>query len=170
MELKCGDDGAQPLLLKHPQWSQLPSSGGVEPPVWVCSFLCPPKAQCFLQLKCYGIANAHSLGSDSSMESTEPPRKLAVLGLPWETSCAQQALAAEHTIDGRRCEAKVAVPKGDPMPPRTTRIFVARIPSTVTELQFPLRVIKAETAVSAEGQCDPPQGLDVYSTVDVYST
>ncbi|GFH06580.1 RNA-binding protein Musashi 1 [Haematococcus lacustris] len=29
-----------------------------------------------------------------------------------------------------------AFTQGDPMPPRTTRIFVARIPPTVTELQF----------------------------------
>ncbi|GLC45344.1 hypothetical protein PLESTB_000312400 [Pleodorina starrii] len=106
----------------------------------------------------------------------EQPRKLAVLGLPWETTeetlkmyfsqygaleCAEvmkdrytgksrgfgfvtfmdaasatRALAVEHTIDGRRCEAKVALPKGEPSPPRTTRIFVARIPPSVTESQF----------------------------------
>eukprot|EP00879_Flechtneria_rotunda_P014192 GHRR01014829.1.p1 GENE.GHRR01014829.1~~GHRR01014829.1.p1 ORF type:complete len:128 (+),score=47.42 GHRR01014829.1:70-453(+) len=81
----------------------------------------------------------------------EPPKKLAVLGLPWDTSedtlrlhfsqygvveateimkdrlsgksrgfgfvtfadstAAARALAEEHTIDGRRCEAKVALPK-----------------------------------------------------------
>lgn len=81
----------------------------------------------------------------------EPPRKLAVLGLPWETTddtvrlhfsqfgaveateimkdrlggksrgfgfvtfvdpaAAARALQVEHTIDGRRCEAKVALPK-----------------------------------------------------------
>ncbi|GFH07849.1 RNA-binding protein Musashi 1 [Haematococcus lacustris] len=114
--------------------------------------------------------------SGSTLELAEPPKKLAVLGLPWDTSeetlrayfaqfgpleiaeimkdrytgksrgfgfvtfcdsgCAQRALAAEHTIDGRRCEAKVALPKGEPTPPRTTRIFVARIPPTVTESQF----------------------------------
>ncbi|EFJ48141.1 hypothetical protein VOLCADRAFT_43575, partial [Volvox carteri f. nagariensis] len=102
--------------------------------------------------------------------------KLAVLGLPWETTedtlkayfsqygtleCAEvmkdrytgksrgfgfvtfidpasatRALSVEHTIDGRRCEAKVALPKGEPSPPRTTRIFVARIPPSVTESQF----------------------------------
>jgi RNA recognition motif-containing protein len=81
-----------------------------------------------------------------------------------DSSAAQRALAAEHTIDGRRCEAKVALPKvrvggccsgmqcsagvgsiqhvfhvlhqGEPTPPRTTRIFVARIPPSVTEAQF----------------------------------
>lgn len=125
---------------------------------------------------------SHEGGIFSSMEKldlgdqSEQPRKLAVLGLPWETTdetlrayfsqfgalehaevmkdrytgksrgfgfvtfvdavCAQRALASEHTIDGRRCEAKVALPKGDPTPPRTTRIFVARIPPSVTEAQF----------------------------------
>ncbi|KAF5832193.1 RNA binding protein [Dunaliella salina] len=108
--------------------------------------------------------------------SSEAHRKLAVLGLPWETtedtlrlyfeqfgalegaevmkdrytgksrgfgfvtfadlSSAQNALAAEHTIEGRRCEAKVALPKGEPSAPRTTRIFVARIPPSVSEAQF----------------------------------
>lgn len=129
-----------------------------------------------------------------------------------ECQAAGQALLAEHTIDGRRCEAKVALPKvrdcmdllayvsigsvqwtaasmgnyqglahcalhacqlaynimhrlampclcptavhqapctdhqtfcmlvnlmqGEPTPPRTTRIFVARIPPSVTEAQF----------------------------------
>ena len=125
-----------------------------------------------------------------------------------DPACALRALNTEHTIDGRRCEAKVALPKvrvrprarahggaraarwrlprerawrstceawrvalrgrkqqcveagawlvaetnatwlysspafslsprqGDPTPPRTTRIFVARIPPSVTETQF----------------------------------
>lgn len=84
-------------------------------------------------------------------QTQEPPRKLAVLGLPWETvddtlrlhfsqfgaveateimkdrlsgksrgfgfvtfvdpAAAAHALQMEHTIDGRRCEAKVALPK-----------------------------------------------------------
>ncbi|GIL66853.1 hypothetical protein Vafri_20242 [Volvox africanus] len=112
----------------------------------------------------------------STISDVEQPRKLAVLGLPWETTeetlkmyflqfgnleCAEvmkdrytgksrgfgfvtfvdpasatRALGVEHTIDGRRCEAKVALPKGEPTPPRTTRIFVARIPPSVTESQF----------------------------------
>uniref|UniRef100_A0A7R9VP11 RRM domain-containing protein n=1 Tax=Chlamydomonas euryale TaxID=1486919 RepID=A0A7R9VP11_9CHLO len=103
-------------------------------------------------------------------------RKLAILGLPWDTSedtlreyfsqfgalehaevmkdrytgksrgfgfvsfveadAAMRALGTEHMIDGRRCEAKIALPKGDLTPPRTTRIFVARIPPSVTEPQF----------------------------------
>mmetsp|Transcript_12952 Transcript_12952/g.22854 ORF Transcript_12952/g.22854 Transcript_12952/m.22854 type:complete len:112 (+) Transcript_12952:210-545(+) len=90
--------------------------------------------------------------NESLLLGDEPILKLAVLGLPWETSedtlktyfgqfgpldtaevlkdrytgksrgfgfitfldtlSAQRALAAEHTIDGRRCEAKVALPKG----------------------------------------------------------
>ncbi|GFR45925.1 hypothetical protein Agub_g7384 [Astrephomene gubernaculifera] len=112
----------------------------------------------------------------SAMSDGEQPRKLAVLGLPWETTeetlkvyfsqfgalegaevmkdrytgksrgfgfvtfldanSATRALTVEHTIDGRRCEAKIALPKGEPTPPRTTRIFVARIPPSVTEAQF----------------------------------
>lgn len=115
-------------------------------------------------------------GNGAVIDPNEPPRKLAVLGLPWDTSedtlrvyfgqfgaleqaeimkdrytgksrgfgfvtfldtaSAQRALAAEHTIDGRRCEAKVALPKGEPSPPRTTRIFVARLPPSVNESQF----------------------------------
>ncbi|PNW71638.1 hypothetical protein CHLRE_16g662702v5 [Chlamydomonas reinhardtii] len=112
----------------------------------------------------------------STIPDGEQPRKLAVLGLPWETTeetlkvyfsqfgalegaevmkdrytgksrgfgfvtftdagSATRALGVEHTIDGRRCEAKIALPKGEPSPPRTTRIFVARIPPSVTEAQF----------------------------------
>lgn len=106
-----------------------------------------------------------------------------------DPGAATRALAVEHTIDGRRCEAKIALPKvrcansgvgrrlvlrrrsgdsqgptpspaysgpgefvpvtyrtltwrtmlllqGEPSPPRTTRIFVARIPPSVTEAQF----------------------------------
>lgn len=89
--------------------------------------------------------------SSPEEQALEPPRKLAVLGLPWETSddtlrlhfsqfgaveateimkdrlsgksrgfgfvtfvdpaAAAHALQMEHTIDGRRCEAKVALPK-----------------------------------------------------------
>eukprot|EP00775_Hariotina_reticulata_P012169 gene12169-12307_t len=124
-----------------------------------------------------------SQGPSSSAEQVQdPPRKLAVLGLPWDTSedtlrlhfsqygaieatdimkdrlsgksrgfgfvtfvdpaAAARALQIEHTIDGRRCEAKVALPKnllqGDmaPSAARTTRIFVARIPQSVTDTQF----------------------------------
>lgn len=115
-----------------------------------------------------------TFSSDLS-DSGEKPRKLAILGLPWETSedtlhvyfsrfgaleaveilkdkytgksrgfgfvtfvdaaAADHALAAEHLIDGRKCEAKVAYPKGEPVAAKT-RIFVARIPPTVTESQF----------------------------------
>lgn len=91
------------------------------------------------------------LPSTPDEQTQEPPRKLAVLGLPWETTedtlrlhfsqfgtveateimkdrlsgksrgfgfvtfgdsaAAASALQVEHTIDGRRCEAKVALPK-----------------------------------------------------------
>lgn len=115
-------------------------------------------------------------------QQQEAPRKLAVLGLPWDTTedtlrlhfsqygaveatdimkdrlsgksrgfgfvtfsdaaAAARALQVDHTIDGRRCEAKVALPKNllqgeaAPAAARTTRIFVARIPQSVTDTQF----------------------------------
>jgi hypothetical protein len=95
----------------------------------------------------------HSVHGPSSPEEQqqEAPRKLAVLGLPWDTTeetlrlhfsqygaveatdimkdrlsgksrgfgfvtftdaaAAARALQVDHTIDGRRCEAKVALPK-----------------------------------------------------------
>ena len=49
---------------------------------------------------------------------------------------AQRAITAEHIIDGRRCEAKFALPEGKVGSARTTRIFVARIPSSVSDAQF----------------------------------
>lgn len=49
---------------------------------------------------------------------------------------AQKAIGGEHVIDGRRCEAKHALPEGKTGSSRTTRIFVARIPSSVTDFQF----------------------------------
>ena len=49
---------------------------------------------------------------------------------------AYAAVASEHHIDGRKCEAKFALPEGKVGSARTTRIFVARIPSSVTDQQF----------------------------------
>lgn len=49
---------------------------------------------------------------------------------------ARGAVASEHLIEGRRCEAKFALPEGKVGSARTTRIFVARIPSSVSDLQF----------------------------------
>ena len=49
---------------------------------------------------------------------------------------AQRAVAADHIIDARRCEAKFALPEGKVGSARTTRIFVARIPSSLSDLQF----------------------------------
>ena len=51
-------------------------------------------------------------------------------------SDAQRVAMSEHQVDGRRCEAKFALPRGNNAPNKTTRIFVARIPSTVTDQQF----------------------------------
>ncbi len=49
---------------------------------------------------------------------------------------AQHVALTEHQVDGRRCEAKFALPRGGSAPNRTTRIFVARIPSAVSDQQF----------------------------------
>lgn len=49
---------------------------------------------------------------------------------------AYRAVTSEHHIDGRKCEAKFALPEGKVGSARTTRIFVARIPSSVTDTQF----------------------------------
>ncbi|KAK9815318.1 hypothetical protein WJX72_001599 [[Myrmecia] bisecta] len=49
---------------------------------------------------------------------------------------AHRVMATEHHVDGRRCEAKLALPRGGSNPNRTTRIFVARIPPSVTDHQF----------------------------------
>ncbi|GMH36368.1 hypothetical protein BSKO_04236 [Bryopsis sp. KO-2023] len=48
----------------------------------------------------------------------------------------ENALNASHYIEGRRCDVKPAVPRGEPVPLRTRRIFVARIPLQVTEERF----------------------------------
>lgn len=49
---------------------------------------------------------------------------------------AQHVATTEHQVDGRRCEAKFALPCGGSTSNRTTRIFVARIPSAVSDQQF----------------------------------
>lgn len=49
---------------------------------------------------------------------------------------AQQVAMTDHQVDGRRCEAKFALPRGGSTPNRTTRIFIARIPSAVSDQQF----------------------------------
>lgn len=49
---------------------------------------------------------------------------------------ASRVMASEHQIDGRRCEAKLALPRGGASPSRTTRIFVARILPGVTDEAF----------------------------------
>ena len=49
---------------------------------------------------------------------------------------AQRVALTDHQVDGRRCEAKFALPRGGSTSNRTTRIFVARIPSAVSDQQF----------------------------------
>lgn len=54
------------------------------------------------------------------------------------TESAEKALASKHILNGRLLEVKVATPKEDTKTPSTniTRIFVARIPSKVSEDAF----------------------------------
>ncbi|KAJ6816443.1 heterogeneous nuclear ribonucleoprotein 1 [Iris pallida] len=51
---------------------------------------------------------------------------------------AKDALESEHSLGGRTLEVKVATPKEEMRAPakKATRIFVARIPSSVTEAMF----------------------------------
>lgn len=49
---------------------------------------------------------------------------------------AQRVSLADHQVNGRRCEAKFALPRGGSAPNRTTRLFVARIPGAVSDQQF----------------------------------
>ena len=49
---------------------------------------------------------------------------------------AQHVALTDHQVDGRRCEAKFALPHGGNTPSKTTRIFVARIPSAASDQQF----------------------------------
>lgn len=54
------------------------------------------------------------------------------------TESAEKALASQHILNGRLLEVKVATPKEDMKTPsrKITRIFVARIPSKVSEEAF----------------------------------
>lgn len=54
---------------------------------------------------------------------------------------AQRVASAEHVVDGRRCDAKLALPRGGSnsaasSTPKVPRIFVARVPQTITDPQF----------------------------------
>ncbi|KAG6554042.1 hypothetical protein Mapa_003957 [Marchantia paleacea] len=51
---------------------------------------------------------------------------------------AEKAVSTEHTLSGRMLEVKVATPKEDMKPPtkKITRVFVARIPPSVTDDMF----------------------------------
>ena len=58
---------------------------------------------------------------------------------------AQRVAGAEHVVDGRRCDAKLALPRGGgtsasgvsgASPVKVPRIFVARIPQTISDAQF----------------------------------
>lgn len=46
---------------------------------------------------------------------------------------AARVAGREYTVDGRRCEAKFALPRGETASQRVTRIFVAKLPGQVVE-------------------------------------
>ncbi len=46
---------------------------------------------------------------------------------------AARVAGGEYIVDGRRCEAKYPLPRGEVATQRVTRIFVAKLPQTVTE-------------------------------------
>lgn len=51
-------------------------------------------------------------------------------------AAAAAAASDAHSVDGRRCEAKFALPRGGAPPPRSARVFVARVPPAVTDAEF----------------------------------
>ena len=53
-----------------------------------------------------------------------------------KVDCQGQEVCAVICTIGRRCEAKLALPRGGANPNRTTRIFVARILPAVSEDAF----------------------------------
>lgn len=46
---------------------------------------------------------------------------------------AARIAGGEYVVDGRRCEAKYPLPRGEVATQRVTRIFVAKLPQSVTE-------------------------------------
>lgn len=62
---------------------------------------------------------------------------------------AARAAGREYNVDGRRCEAKFALPRGESAAQRVTRIFVAKLPPNVTEDE--LRIYFEQ--VGARGRC-----------------
>lgn len=46
---------------------------------------------------------------------------------------AARVAGGEYVVDGRRCEAKYPLPRGEAATQRVTRIFVAKLPQSVTE-------------------------------------
>ncbi|CAN6475468.1 unnamed protein product [Victoria cruziana] len=70
---------------------------------------------------------------------------------------AKKAVAAEHVMNGRTLEVKVATPKEDMVQPfrKSTRIFVARIPSNVTDDIFHSYFSKYGAVIDAYMPKDP---------------
>jgi RNA recognition motif-containing protein len=49
---------------------------------------------------------------------------------------AQQVRVQEHSIGGRHCDAKQALPRGTANPSRETRLFIGRLPPSVTDAEL----------------------------------
>lgn len=52
------------------------------------------------------------------------------------TTDAQQVRLQEHSIGGRHCDAKQALPRGTANPSRETRLFVGRLPPSITDTEL----------------------------------
>ncbi|XP_010274987.1 PREDICTED: ELAV-like protein 3 isoform X3 [Nelumbo nucifera] len=70
---------------------------------------------------------------------------------------AEKALSAQHNLNGRTLEVKVATPKEEmaPSSKKTSRIFVARIPPSVTDEDFHSYFMKYGPLVDAYMPKDP---------------
>ena len=52
------------------------------------------------------------------------------------TTDAQQVRMQEHSIGGRHCDAKQALPRGTANPSRETRLFIGRLPPSITDTEL----------------------------------
>lgn len=66
------------------------------------------------QMDGHSILDAMELHSSGALDSNEPPRKLAVLGLPWDTRYAAVQYVTHpphHVPHGRTCSLTSALPR-----------------------------------------------------------
>lgn len=73
---------------------------------------------------------------------------------------AEVVRAQEHTVGGRHCDAKQALPRGTTNPSRTTRLFIGRVPPRVTDAE--LREYFEQFGKVQVGSCpSQPQALNL---------